>query len=203
MRYTIHMLCVIGLGNPGTKYKNNRHNAGFMFLDYVAGLCNAPTIPVFKEDKYLLSEICSISESDRDFIFAKPQTFMNKSGEATAKILKRFKIPESRLVVVHDDLDIPLGKFRIHQGYGPRLHNGISSIESAVGTKDFLRIRIGVDNRSLRNADPDPDKDRWMPGEAYVLQDFSPEELKRLNSVFPEIVRRFNRTHINKFPVHI
>lgn len=189
------MKLIIGLGNPGEKYQNNRHNVGFMFLDYLLKnqRSNIKDLPAgrqgqndnskFKYDKYLLSDIYHLSS---DIILAKPQTFMNNSGLAVNKLIKKF-IPHfagEDLVVIHDDLDVPLGKFHI-QKTGPKLHNGIESIEKTLGAKDFLRVRIGVDNR-------DPDK--RIDGETYVLQNFLAEEKIIINHVFKQIylwIRRY------------
>ena len=91
------------------------------------------------------------------------------------------KLPTSNLFVVHDDLDLPLGKFKIQKGVGPRLHNGIESIENHLMTKDFFRVRIGIDNRTPEN---------WIDGETYVLQDFRPEEKEKIYNLFPDISAR-------------
>ena len=85
------------------------------------------------------------------------------------------------LVIAHDDLDIPLGKFKIQKGIGPKLHNGIESVEKSLGTKDFWRIRIGVDNRT---------PDNWIDGETYVLNDFRQNELDVIQALFPEVLNR-------------
>jgi PTH1 family peptidyl-tRNA hydrolase len=170
------MRAIIGLGNPGDEYKNNRHNVGFMFLDFLTKETNDLSNKNFKYDKYLKSAICHLHH---DSVFIKPQTFMNRSGEAVNRLIKNFKLKISDLTVVHDDLDIPLGKFHI-QKTGPKLHNGIESIENTLGSKDFLRIRVGVDNRKADNR---------IDGETYVLQDFLPDEKSIiLTRVFPDIL---------------
>jgi PTH1 family peptidyl-tRNA hydrolase len=110
---------------------------------------------------------------------------MNESGKEVEKILKKLQVKSYKLqdvFIVHDDLDIPLGKFRIDFGKGPKLHNGLKSIEETLKTKDFWRIRIGIDNRQNTG---------WVDGETYVLQDFLPEEREILeNEVFGKIVER-------------
>lgn len=177
------MKLLVGLGNPGEKYAQNRHNAGFMFADFVAGLHKGS----FTYDKYLLSEV---SKDIPDIAIAKPQTFMNKSGAAASKLVERYlgdrsAIPSS-LIVAHDDLDIPLGKFRIVRGYGPKLHNGIESIEQNLHFNDFLRIRIGVDSRK---------PGMRIPGLDYVLQNFNGEEKQLLQSQFPAILKLLHSEH--------
>jgi PTH1 family peptidyl-tRNA hydrolase len=104
---------------------------------------------------------------------------MNNSGKAIKIILNTLHVSRDTLYIIHDDLDIPLGKFKIQFAQGPKLHNGIKSIEETLKSKDFWRIRIGVDNRK---------KENWIDGETYVLQDFLPEEKKFLTQqVFPKI----------------
>ena len=156
------MKLIVGLGNPGSKYINNRHNVGFMFVDYLSSIINHPS-----------SNIKLI----------KPQTFMNNSGIVVKKLITNYQLQITDLFIVHDDLDIPLGKFKIQMGTGPKLHNGLASIEQHLKTKDFLRIRIGVDNRTPVN---------HINGEAYVLQNFLPNEREILAKLFPEIYKRFN-----------
>ncbi|MCX6730597.1 MAG: aminoacyl-tRNA hydrolase [Candidatus Roizmanbacteria bacterium] len=168
------MRLIVGLGNPGEKYKGNRHSVGFMFVDYLA------QESLFKHDKYLLSDVCEV---DKDMIFVKPQTYMNKSGDAVAACIKRYSIEDTKnnLVVIHDDLDIPFGKFKI-QLQGPKQHNGLTDIQNKLRTMDFIRIRIGVDNRPLENR---------MNGEEYVLQNFTEDEKNQLTELFKKIDVRF------------
>lgn len=183
------MKLIVGLGNPGEKYRQNRHNVGFMFLNYLLEIFKikfesrsmSSQSPSFKADKYLFSEIARIGTSNsqsQQFILAKPQTYMNKSGDAVRKIVQHYKLQASKvLIVVHDDLDIPFGKFKI-QIQGPKQHNGITDIQNKLQTMDFLRVRIGVDNRSAENR---------INGEEYVLQNFTPEEQSQLPELFKNI----------------
>lgn len=165
------MKLIVGLGNPGNKYTNNRHNVGFMFVDYV--MESDQTKYIEKKDGDSI-----IFQSD-ELILAKPQTFMNRSGLAVRSLLKKFSLVESDLVVVHDDLDIPLGKFHIQLGVGPLLHNGLESIEQQIKSKNFTRARIGVDARL---------KENWVDGESYVLSNFKDKEIRLLKeAVFPKI----------------
>lgn len=153
------MKVIVGLGNPGKKYENNRHNVGHMLVDY---LKNAQ-IPGFK--------------------IVKTDCFMNHSGI----FVRKLNAKNENLFIVHDDLDIPLGKFHIQFGVGPPLHNGLESIEKHLKTKDFWRIRIGVDARI---------KDKWVDGETYVLNNFLKEEKQLLeNQVFPKILSHLKQSH--------
>jgi len=170
------MKFIVGLGNPGTKYQNNRHNVGFMFVDY------------------LVDELASLRNVITLF---KPQTFMNNSGVEVKKYVlhSTFHVQQD-LIVVHDDLDIPLGKFKIHLGTGPQLHNGITSIEQHLGSNDFWRVRIGIDNRLARRSSKSEGgidgetRYRMVPGETYILKNFTGDERKTVNKVFPMILQR-------------
>lgn len=177
------MKLIVGLGNSGEKYKNNRHNVGFMSIDYLVEKLKNFKVKKFERNK-MLYVACFMFH---DFFLAKPQTFMNQSGKAIKKLLSNFKTFRlSNLIVIHDDLDIPLGKFKIQKGVGPKLHKGIESIEKELGRQDFWRVRIGIDNRLIDNK-----KRAWVDGETYVLQDFTGEEKQIIvNQVFPEVFER-------------
>ena len=161
------MRLIVGLGNPGDKHKNNRHNAGFMFVDKLIQKNNLPFEFERKFDSDILVETQSMA-------FAKPQTYMNSSGVAVSKIINFYKIEIENLWVAHDDLDIALGEYKIHKEKGPKDHKGVGSIEIAIGSLDFWRVRIGVDNRK---------EDNRIPGEDYVLQDFTEGEKQILDEV--------------------
>ena len=180
------MKLIVGLGNPGEKYSKNRHNVGFMFITYFLETLKlkhesshlAAHSIGFKYDKYLLSEVARVGE----LFCVKPHTFMNKSGDAVKKIVSHYKYQASKvLIVIHDDLDIPFGKFKI-QTQGPKAHNGLTDIQNKLQTMDFLRVRIGVDNRPIENR---------MNGEEYVLQNFNQDEFTQLPELFKTIAMRF------------
>lgn len=149
------MKLVVGLGNPGDKYKNSRHNVGFMFVGFL------------------------VQNNLPQFVVKKSDSFMNDSGLSVKKILKKSNIEIENLYIVHDDLDISLGEFKIQFAKGPKVHNGIASIERELGTPEFWRIRIGVDARNPES--------RTL-GEKYVLEDFSLEEKEILNEVFTKVL---------------
>ncbi len=211
------MILIIGLGNPGVKYQNNRHNVGQLFIDYLTSL-EGLRIKEFKSDKFSNSQLAKLVINNNELIFAKPQTFMNNSGIAVGKLVSKLKLinsPNSQtrqinnLIIVHDDLDIPLSKFHIQFGVGPQLHNGLESIEQHLKTKGFYRVRIGVDNRqqaektSLESLDFSRDKlRRRIPGETYALQNFLSDEKKLLKSdIFPKIFAQFKLQLKNKFNI--
>lgn len=163
------MKLIVGLGNPGKKYEKTRHNLGFMAVDFLREAAGAPK---FKLNKKCLAEVSKTDE----IIFAKPQTFMNNSGEAVAKLLSFFKLTPANLIVIHDDLDLDFGKIKAGAGHGAAGHNGVQSIIGALSTKDFNRHRVGVGR-------PAPN----IPSEDYVLQNFSPDESKQLPDLFKKI----------------
>jgi PTH1 family peptidyl-tRNA hydrolase len=173
------MKIIVGLGNPGRKYENNRHNVGFQFVDYLSYELGVKSYKDVPPNPYHLTP---------NLILFKPQTFMNLSGLAVRKLIADYRLPITDLTVVHDDLDIPLGKFHIDFACGPKLHNGIESIEKELKNKNFWRVRIGVDNRQLTGA---------VDGETYVLQNFRPEEKTIINSLFPRIFIILNTNFLN------
>jgi len=134
------MKLVIGLGNPGDKYQNTWHNLGFLALEEIR---RSQGFPAFKSDKKLKAEI-SVGKIGREkIILAQPQTFMNNSGEAAAALINYYKMKIEDLIVIHDDVDLPLGKIRIIQNSSSGGHNGVQSIIDYLNNKKFLRIKIG------------------------------------------------------------
>lgn len=162
------MKLIIGLGNPGKEYEKTRHNLGFMAVDFLREKHGAPD---FKMNKKCNAEVSKIDK----IIFARPQTFMNNSGEAVLKLLSFFKLAPADITVIHDDLDLDFGKIKLGAGHGSAGHNGVKSIIGLLGTKDFNRIRIGIEKPPLH-----------IPPEDYVLQNFSSDELSQL----PEILKK-------------
>jgi len=171
------MKLIVGLGNPGRKYAGTRHNVGFMVVDKLAGDV------AWKESKGSGAEVFWMEFEGEKVELMKPQKFMNESGGAVARAKKKHPNLEiSDIYIVHDDLDIPLGKFKIQKGRGPKVHNGLQSIYERVG-KDFWHVRVGIDNRSTIN-------DQRSNGHKYVLQKFNDEEKKIIDEVIAELVVR-------------
>lgn len=179
------MKLIAGLGNPEKIYSNTRHNVGFVFLDrlrekflfqgdiYATEWC--------KEDTFR-SELSFVKQGSRIIaVLQKPLTYMNRSGEAVAKVVKKFEIEnlENNLVLVHDDLDLPLGKFKIQILKSPQGHNGVKDVEDRLSTTSFKRVRIGIENRGEKN----------IPGEDYVLMNFSKDEKEMLDEVVEDAVK--------------
>ena len=171
------MKLIIGLGNPGEKYEKNRHNTGFIILDE---LKEDWSFPDFEFSKKFDSDISEGNFKDQKIILAKPQTFMNNSGEAVRKIMSFYKLTQEDIFVIHDDLDIDFGEFKISNDSGPAGHNGVKDIIDKIGTQGFKRFRIGIEGEEKR-------KTRTIPGDVFVLQDFSEEELESVKNLAREI----------------
>ena len=163
---------IAGLGNPGRKYRGNRHNIGFMALDRLADAHNISSRAVQNQAIVANGRI-----QDHAVILAKPQTYMNRSGDAVGPLANYFRIPPERVLVIYDELDLPFGTIRLRERGSAGGHNGMKSIISHLGT-DFPRLRLGIDRPPGR-----------MPVPAYVLQDFGKEDLPLLESVLDEAVR--------------
>lgn len=162
---------IVGLGNLGEEYQETRHNVGFMFIDFLVEQYNCQLT-----EKTLKSSIIFVHEN---LVLAKPQTFMNKSGLAVKELVKWFEVDiKESLILVHDDLDIPLGEFKYQFAKSPKKHNGVQSVEDHLSTKDFNRLRIGVDNRGKFRTE----------GMKYVLENFKQQELIELDEVFSQIL---------------
>lgn len=152
------MKLVVGLGNPGDKYRNNRHNIGFILLDRFA---NDNQLE-WKFEKKFEAEIARLKTPDKDLLLVKPQTFMNNSGEAVRKILDFYNIPPKDVLVVHDEIDLPAGTTKMGRGMGSAGHKGVQSLIDHLGANDFERLRVGVG----RPENPNIDIEDW------VLMDF-------------------------------
>ena len=161
---------IVGLGNPGREYKETRHNVGFMFIDHLAEKIGARGMKV--QSKAIVT---SGLHEERKLILAKPQTFMNLSGQSVQGLLHFYKIPYTHLLVAHDDLDIPYGAIRIRPTGGPGGQRGMANTVELLGTKVFPRLRLGIGRPPGR-----------MDAKDYVLQDFSKEEQKFM----PEFLTR-------------
>lgn len=151
---------LVGLGNPGKKYERTRHNSGFRLLDLFAEKMNIQ----WKHNASLQAEIAANPE--KGLVLMKPQTFMNKSGEAVRGLVK-YGGQYDKLYIAYDDLDLALGVYKIQFDKGPKIHNGVNSIREMMGDTPFWNVRIGTDTRI---------GDRSMPSEEYVLQPFTAEE---------------------------
>jgi PTH1 family peptidyl-tRNA hydrolase len=165
------MILVTGIGNPERKYYRTRHNTGYFAVSIMREALRYEGFMSdggFNYKKKLLSDIAVAKwQTKIEVVLQKTKTNMNTSGKAVKKAFDKYK-PEE-FVLFHDDLDIKLGEFKIQKGKSPKSHNGVKSVEEKLGTKDFWRVRIGIDNR---------DEDNKIPGEEYVLKRFNKEEFE-------------------------
>ncbi|OGJ16796.1 MAG: hypothetical protein A2632_02010 [Candidatus Pacebacteria bacterium RIFCSPHIGHO2_01_FULL_46_16] len=176
------MTKIVGLGNPGVEYRNTRHSIGHVVLDKIASLLAISFVSAKKTNS-------QIARSKSAFLLVKPETFMNDSGRAVTAALSYYAQFDSAqrdqelsdLFVIHDDLDIPLGEYKIQLGTGPKIHNGLLSIYQHLKTKRFWHVRIGVDGRAGQ---------RTMPGNEYVLLPFLPTEQPVVDQVVETVARK-------------
>ena len=165
------MHLIVGLGNPGKKYEKTRHNVGFLVLDEFQKEHGFPEFTLLKKHTSLISkDILNETEA----LLAKPQTFMNNSGKA----VRSFMAAKPNLIVVHDDIDIPLGKMKVSENRGSAGHKGVDSIIQALGTKNFTRIRVGIQ----------PAKGKPSNVETFVLKKFTLTENPFLQSAIKEAI---------------
>jgi PTH1 family peptidyl-tRNA hydrolase len=153
-------LLVAGLGNPGREYARNRHNIGFMVVDELARRHGAGFRGKFS------GRLAELRLGERRLALLEPETFMNESGRSVAAALRFFKLPSERLLVVHDEIDLEPGRLQLRLGGGLAGHNGLRSISQALGTREFLRLRIGIGR---------PGRGDRRPVVDYVLSDFEPD----------------------------
>lgn len=174
------MKLIVGLGNPEPRYRTTRHNAGFLFADHL--LAQLGDNARWEDKPDFQARIAAGELYGQRVTLALPQTYMNASGLSVRKLVSFFKLePERDVLVVHDDVDLPLGEYRITSGSRAAGHNGVQSVIDALGTQGFRRIRIGVESRTSR-AEP--------PTETFVLQPFSDQQLEVLyEQVFPGLER--------------
>ena len=169
---------IIGLGNPGKKYDNSRHNIGFLLIQQFAKN-NSSTFLLKNKIR------CKYSEFKLDGVVYRlfmPTTFMNNSGEAVRAIIDWFKVNKDKLIIVVDDIDIPLGKIRVRKKGSSGGHNGLKSIINYLNSKEFLRIRIGI------GSPPVVEEDKKFNTISHVLGNFSRQEKLILNKIFCQII---------------
>ncbi|MDB4939655.1 MAG: aminoacyl-tRNA hydrolase [Candidatus Doudnabacteria bacterium] len=159
------MQLVIALGNPGEKYKQTRHNAGFLALDYIL-----KDLKVISCTSKFDAKICEVHDPEKTF-YIYPETYMNASGQAVKKIMDFYKLQPKDVLVLQDEIDLPLGTIKFTQGSGHAGHNGVRSIIDELGTNEFRRIRIGIESR---------ERGGHIPTEAFVLQNFKEDELPKI-----------------------
>lgn len=178
---------IVGLGNPGEKYTNTRHNVGFLMLEQFA---RDAGLPDFHESSAHSGRVTEGVLEGEDIFILLPSTFMNASGSAVKKLIQ--KEDANCLVVVYDDVDLPLGQIKVSYDRGAGGHNGVQSIIESLGTREFARIRIGIAHKSFWTGKPVRPKGEQLA--SYVLKPFSKKELEELTHVqqtFNEAVKVF------------
>jgi peptidyl-tRNA hydrolase, PTH1 family len=168
------MKLIVGLGNPGQEYATNRHNIGFLCINHIARANR-----ILLDKKQGKARVGTGNISGNAVALAKPQTYMNLSGESVVPLMQRYSVKLEDLIVIHDDLDLPLGKIRIRKGSSAGGHNGIKSIIACLGTQDFVRIRVGISR-------PQVEGERSESIVDYVLGDFTDQD----KSVIEDTIKR-------------
>jgi len=171
------MKLIVGLGNPGKTYVHNRHNAGFQCLSYFARLHS-----IRFDHRKCRARVGLAEAKGEKLLLAKPRTFVNLSGNPIACLVRKHDIPLSNLLVIYDDLDLPLGKIRLRQSGGSGGHKGMNSIISALGSEDFPRIRVGIGRPQV--------EEQYISEDAivnYVLSDFSSREEAIMKPVITKV----------------
>ena len=156
---------IVGLGNIGEEYRNTRHNIGFTVLDAMAEASNT----VFTDRRY--GEVTSVKYKGREFILLKPSTYMNLSGNAVSYWLKKEKIPVENMLVIVDDLALPLGNIRMRPKGSDGGHNGLSHVNAVLGTDDYSRIRVGIGNNFSRGRQRNYVLGTWTEEETDLLKE--------------------------------
>jgi len=170
------MKLIVGLGNPGEKYKNSRHNAGFIVLEQIAVKAESGQ---WQKEKRFLATMSKMVIGEQEIFLMKPDTFMNLSGMAVQAWQKFYKIEkiENEILIIYDDLDLPFGVVKMTAS-SPHGHNGIGSIKSTLKINEFQQLRLGIDER---------EGERNIPASDYVLQNFSMTNLAKLKGEMAEI----------------
>lgn len=197
------MYIIVGLGNPGDEYKKTRHNAGQILIDEIA---EKP----FEKEKYADAMVSFDKFLDREIVFAKSLRYMNDSGFTVKHLQKKFSAPSKNIIIIHDEIDLPLGDLRISFERGSGGHNGVKSAVNEVGTNSFIRIRVGIaptdsDGKAIKPTVP-IFKSRENATADFVLKDFSKSDLEKIRSLAPKvreivesIIRDGYNSAMNKF----
>jgi PTH1 family peptidyl-tRNA hydrolase len=177
------MKIIIGLGNPGQEYEKTRHNVGFLMLNYLQKNLN---FSAFQLEKKFKAEISENQIKSEKVILAKPQTFMNNSGQTAQALINFYKIEVENLIVIHDELDVAFGEFKISTEKNSAGHNGVQDIINHLSSKSFTRIRIGIENRNEIER-------KNIIGSDYVLGRWQKDELITLEKIFQEILIKIEK----------
>lgn len=173
------MKLIVGLGNPGRQFADSIHNLGFICVGHFARTHNIKFNKKKSKARIGLGKIADI-----DVVIARPQTYMNRSGDSVSQLVRMFKVSLNDLLVVYDELDLPLAKIRIRQGGSSAGHKGIGSIIAELGSQDFPRLRVGIGRPTVSSSIDEITDDDIIK---YLLNKFSPEEKKAITKVLPVV----------------
>lgn len=177
------MKIIVGLGNIGGKYVKTRHNCGFLVLDQFVKELEDEEIKIsWKEESKFKAIIAKIKYKNEDLLLVKPTTLMNLSGEAVSKIVNFYKEPIGNLIVIFDDIDLPLGKIRVRDKGSAGTHNGMKSVIEKLGTENFKRIRIGIESRGELTP-------KQQDTSSFVLSEFTEKEYGAIGNGIKEAVK--------------
>lgn len=160
------MKLIVGLGNPGLEYQSSRHNAGFMFLDWLKEELHADD---FLFEKKLNGETSQVRLNSDSWLLLKPQTYMNLSGDSVASVVNYYRISLDKVMIIYDDLDLAVGIFRLRKNGSAGTHNGMKSVLAALGSEDVARLRFGIESRTL-------EQKKLIDAKDFVLGKFSKSE---------------------------
>ncbi len=180
--YNVSMFYIVGLGNPGEKYEDTRHNVGWVVVERV---CRTFGLPEFREARAHSGNVSEGALENESVTLLQPTTFMNNSGSAVVKLVP--KQESEHLIVVHDDIDLPFGEVKIGKGRGAGGNNGVQSIIDKLGTKDFVRIRVGIAPKSFWTGKVKRPQGGG-PLERFVLKPFTGSEQKQLGEILDKTV---------------
>ncbi len=173
------MKLIVGLGNPGRDYSNSLHNVGFMCVNHFARMNHIQFKQKQAEPRTASGQVAGV-----EVVLARPQTFMNLSGQSVSRLVRKFKLGLDDLLVVHDDLDLPLGKIRLRRGGGSGGHKGVESIISELGNRDFARLRVGI-GRPLSGDGPAEEGDVDIV--SFLLSRLPPEDRAAIDRILPPV----------------
>jgi PTH1 family peptidyl-tRNA hydrolase len=201
------MKIIVGLGNPGEKYDSTRHNLGFVVLDHLLKKYEPVKESSWDDNKKTKSLIKKVTIGNNSALLSKPLTYMNNSGMAVSLLLEYFKVKPEELIVIHDDLDLPMGKIQVRFGGGSAGHNGLESIIASIKTDKFLRIRMGI-GKPMRIEGSKFDQKRHHSIEEYVLLHFPEGEHKDVRNMTKHVQKQLElvlehgiKNYMSKFNV--
>ncbi len=179
------MKLIVGLGNPGEKYANTRHNLGFKVVDELGKSIKGEG-ESWKYEKKFKSELLNFTLNASLFTLVKPQTYMNNSGMAVKLLVAYYKVAPEDVIVVYDELDLPLGKIKVRQGGAAAGHHGVESIIAALGTDQFIRVRLGIGNLRTQSSER---KGNSATAEKFVLEPFTHSEAPQVKHIVKQTIK--------------